>query len=94
MAAKEREPIDDKKAHEWLETTDLLTLIGHNSSVNGSCLLEQLYEDLQHHYHEFIAVIDDNQKVLGICSREEVGMLLGLRFGRELFPRKMVCEHL
>jgi len=66
MAAKEREPIDDKKAHEWLETTDLLTLIGHNSSVNGSCLLEQIYEDLQHHYHEFIAVIDNNQQVMGI----------------------------
>jgi len=94
MAAGEREPINDKKAHEWLETTDLTTLIGHNSSVNGSCLLEKVYEDLQHHYHEFIAVVDDKQKVLGICSREEVGMLLGLRFGRELFARKRVAEHL
>jgi hypothetical protein len=42
MADKEREPIDDKKAHEWLETIDLLTLIGHNGSVSGSCLLDQI----------------------------------------------------
>jgi hypothetical protein len=38
-----------------------------------------------------MAVIDDNRKVLGICSREEVGMLLGLRYGREqLRPAFMI----
>jgi sigma-B regulation protein RsbU (phosphoserine phosphatase) len=94
MTAKERETLDDNINSECTETTDLLTLIGHNNSVNGSCLLEKVYEDFQLHCHEFTAVIDDNQNVLGICSREEVGILLGLRYGRALFARKKVCEQL
>lgn len=94
MTAKGRETPDDSFSTECIETTDLLTLIGHSNSVNGNCLLEEVYEEFQLHCHEFTAVIDDNQNVLGICSREEVGILLGLRYGRALFARKKVCKQL
>ncbi|NVN93134.1 MAG: SpoIIE family protein phosphatase [Desulfuromonadales bacterium] len=94
MSANECETFEVSINTENIETTDLLTLIGHNASVNGDCQLEQVYEDFQHHCYEFVAVTDENQHVLGICSREEVGLLLGLRFGRELFARKAVHEQL
>lgn|ERR1039457_2147065 len=94
MPAKDPEKSDDCFTIEYIETTDLQTLVGHNTLVKDICNLEQIYEDFQHHGHEFMAVINDNRNVLGICSREEVGVMLGLRYGRELFARKKVSEQL
>jgi serine phosphatase RsbU (regulator of sigma subunit) len=77
-----------------IDTTDLRTLIDHNCWIHGDLKLEAVYEEFRQHSHEFMAVLDDDRCVLGLSSREELGMLLSIRYGRELFARKPVREHL
>ena len=45
------------------------------------------------HNVAFIAVLED-QHLAGMCSRWQIGMLLGSRYGFSLFSRKPVREHL
>ena len=77
-----------------IETTDLRTLIGHDRWIHGDRKLEAVDEEFRQHSHEFMAVLDDDRRVLGLCSREELGVLLSIRYGRELFARKPVREQL
>ncbi|RNC68055.1 MAG: hypothetical protein ED859_11530 [Desulfuromonadales bacterium] len=90
----ELSPLDSGSAGEWIASIDLVPLIGHCCTVPDGKTIEQVYEEFQHHEHEFMAVVDDGWKALGICSREEVGMLLGLRFGWELYARAKIGDHL
>lgn len=66
---------------------DLSDLIGHREWVASDCPLETVHQRFGQHGHDFMAVIGDGA-VLGVCSRLEVGMKLGARYGFSLFSRK------
>lgn len=72
---------------------DLRELISHDTSVQGSRTVEQVYKLFAESEHEFMAVLDGG-RLLGMCARREIGMLLGARFGFSLFARKPVAQHL
>jgi len=76
-----------------LEKTDLRELIGHREAVPSDCPLEMVHKQFGTHHHEFMAVLD-GARVLGVCSRQDIGMRLGARYGFALFSRKPVREYL
>jgi len=86
--------MDEVLALTSIDTTDLRTLVTHASWIHGDRKLEEAYEEFQKHNFEFMAVLYDDRHVLGLCSREELGMLLSIRYGRELYAKKLVQEHL
>jgi hypothetical protein len=72
---------------------DLRTLIGHATAVQAEGKLEDIYQLFEKHNIAFIAVLE-NERVIGMCSRWQIGMLLGSRYGFSLFSRKPVRDHL
>ncbi len=79
-------------AEPW-EHTDLRQLVGHSECVASDCTLEEIHKRFGGHPHDFMAVIEDG-RVLGVCSRHEIGMRLGARYGFSLYYRKPVREFL
>ncbi len=73
---------------------DLRSLVGHRESVDGDCPLEEVHRRFGEHGHEFMGVLDVQGRAVGLCSRRDVGMLLGSRYGFALFSRKPVKNHL
>jgi serine phosphatase RsbU (regulator of sigma subunit)/CBS domain-containing protein len=73
--------------------TDLRALVGHRTAVRADEMVGRVYEMFTTHRVEFIAVLD-GERLIGMCSRREVGMLLGARFGFALFAQKPIREHL
>lgn len=71
----------------------LRALINHCSWVGGSDSVEEVYDFFRKQPHEFLAVLDGG-RLLGICARRQIGMLLGARYGFALFARKPVRAHL
>ncbi|HEX4086548.1 MAG TPA: SpoIIE family protein phosphatase [Chthoniobacteraceae bacterium] len=78
-----------------IEKTDLRILVAHATSVNAQAPLEQVYDLFSSHTVEFMAVVDETSgRLLGMCARREIGMLLGSRYGFSLFGRKPISRHL
>jgi phosphoserine phosphatase RsbU/P len=71
----------------------LRTLIDHAIAVPAEAKLEDVYQLFEKHHVAFLAVLE-NKRVLGMCSRWQIGMLLGSRYGFSLFSRKPISEHL
>ena len=71
----------------------LRALIDHAIAVPAQAKLEDVYQLFEKHHVAFIAVLE-NERVLGMCSRWQIGMLLGSRYGFSLFSRKPISEHL
>jgi serine phosphatase RsbU (regulator of sigma subunit)/CBS domain-containing protein len=80
-------------AAEETAPTDLRALVGHRTTVQGTELVGQVYAIFAKHGVDFIAVLD-GERLLGMCGRREVGMLLGARFGFALYAEKPIREHL
>lgn len=76
-----------------LQRIDLKTLVGHATAVQGDGKLEDVYQLFEKNKVAFVAVLE-NERVIGICSRWQIGMLLGSRYGFSLFSRKPIREHL
>jgi hypothetical protein len=68
-------------------------LIGHTIALQAEGKLEDIYQLFGKHNIAFIAVLE-NEQVIGMCSRWQIGMLLGSRYGFSLFSRKPVRDHL
>jgi phosphoserine phosphatase RsbU/P len=75
------------------EQVDLRDLIGHREWVAADCALELVHKQFGTHSHDFMAVLDGG-KVLGVCSRHDIGMRLGARYGFTLFSRKPAGDYL
>ena len=84
MAAPLPEPGDDSH--------DLRGLISHTMAVQGEQTVEQVYKLFAANEYEFMAVLEGG-RLLGMCSKREIGMLLGARFGFSLFARKPIRQH-
>ncbi len=75
------------------DSPDLLSLVSNSCSIQASQTLGAAFSHFNNSPHDFIAVLEED-RLLGLCSRREVGMILGSRFGWELFGKKPVREHL
>jgi serine phosphatase RsbU (regulator of sigma subunit) len=73
--------------------TGLRALVSHQSWVAAQERMEEVYEIFRKQEREFLAVLD-GAAVVGVCSRRQVGMLLGARYGFALYARKPIRAHL
>jgi len=67
----------------------LQDLIDHTSSIGVEHTLGSVFEFFRHHEHEFVAILD-GQRFVGLCSRQELGMLLGSQYGFALHAHHSV----
>ena len=71
----------------------MLDLIDHSLWVAADLTLGQTLHRFAQHTFEFMAVLDQGDWV-GLCSRQELGMLLGSQYGFSLHANKPLREHL
>jgi serine phosphatase RsbU (regulator of sigma subunit) len=72
---------------------DWRTLISHSEAVQATEPTDTAFERFRGHKQEYMAVLEGDRPV-GVCSRREIGMLLGGRYGYALFARKPVRAHM
>ena len=75
------------------ESIDLRVLIGHRTATQASASVESVAEIFKTGSVNFIAVLKE-QRLLGMCSRQEIAALLGGRYGFSLWARKPIGNHL
>ncbi|MBN1403249.1 MAG: response regulator [Opitutales bacterium] len=76
-----------------VDQTDLRSLVDCSFCIEKERTLEEAHRLFQKHGHEFMAVLDGD-RLLGMCSRSRIGMVLGSRFGFSIFSKKPIGEHL
>jgi phosphoserine phosphatase RsbU/P len=75
------------------ESIDLSVLIGHRTATQASASVESVADTFKTGSVNFVAVLD-GQRLLGMCSRQEIAALLGGRYGFSLWARKPIHNHL
>jgi serine phosphatase RsbU (regulator of sigma subunit) len=75
-------------------SVDLRELVGHRLWVPASRTVGEVFEQFSAHDFDFFGVLDEGGGVLGICSKRDVGMLLGSKYGFSLFAPKPIRKHL
>jgi len=66
-------------------------MIGHQEGVQAKDALEDVHRRFAQHQQEYMAVLD-GEKLIGLCARRQVGMVLGARFGFAMYSRRPVRE--
>src|SRR5215831_9946506 len=75
------------------ESIDLRVLIGHRTATQATAPVESVADIFKTGSVNFVAVLD-GQRLLGMCSRQEIAALLGGRYGFSLWARKPIGTHL
>jgi len=75
------------------ESIDLRVLISHRTATQAGASVEIVADIFKTGSANFIAVLND-QRLLGMCSRQEIAALLGGRYGFSLWARKPIGGHL
>jgi sigma-B regulation protein RsbU (phosphoserine phosphatase) len=75
------------------ESIDLRALVSHRTATHAGASVESVAEIFKNGAPNFIAVIE-GQRLLGMCSRQEIAALLGGRYGFSLWARKPIRNHL
>jgi PAS domain S-box-containing protein len=75
-----------------VEATDLISLVDHRESVHVNEKVGVVYKAFAERRCEYMAVLDGD-KFKGLCSRGQVGYLLGSRYGYSLFSEKPIGSH-
>jgi hypothetical protein len=75
------------------ESIDLRVLIGHRTATHANASVESVAEIFKTGSVNFVAVLE-GQRLLGMCSRQEIAALLGGRYGFSLWARKAIRDHL
>lgn len=75
------------------DDVNLRALVGHREFVRVGDTLEVVHARFAAGSHDFMAVLD-GRALAGLCSRREIGTLLGARYGFALYARAPVGEHL
>jgi serine phosphatase RsbU (regulator of sigma subunit) len=75
------------------EAIDLRVLIGHRTATQAGASVESAAEIFKTGSVNFMAVLE-GQRLLGMCSRQEIAALLGGRYGFSLWARKPIRNHL
>jgi sigma-B regulation protein RsbU (phosphoserine phosphatase) len=68
------------------ESIDLRVLIGHRTATQASASVESVADTFKTGTVNFVAVLE-GQRLLGMCSRQEIAALLGGRYGFSLWAR-------
>lgn len=76
-----------------IERLDMRSLLVDVPSVPATALLDDAVQILSSEDYECLAVAE-NGKVLGLCSRKRIASMFSQRFGRALFSRATVGEHM
>lgn len=76
-----------------IEQIALKSLISHRQAVGADNKLGEAYEVLQKLGYHSCAVLDKG-KLIGLCSKNSLGTLLGHRYGHAIFSKRKVREHL
>ncbi len=71
------------------EGTALASLTHHCESVEASVALELAYDLFRTRHVDYMAVVRDG-RVIGLCSRGEIGFVMGSRFGFSLYSHSPV----
>src|ERR1700745_569301 len=75
------------------DSIDLRVLVGHRTATHASAPVESVADIFKTGSVNFVAVLE-GQRLLGMCSRQEIAALLGGRYGFSLWARKPIREHL
>src|SRR5262245_37563406 len=75
------------------ESIDLRLLIGHRTATQAGASVESVADIFKMGSVNFVAVLEE-QRLLGMCSRQEIAGLLGGRYGFSLWARKPIRNHL
>jgi phosphoserine phosphatase RsbU/P len=75
------------------ESIDLRLLISHRTATQASASVESVADTFKTGSVNFVAVLE-GQRLLGMCSRQEIAGLLGGRYGFSLWARKPIRNHL
>lgn len=73
--------------------TDLRTLVAHDTQESADTEIQHVHARFEEVKRDFLALQQENH-VIGLCSREELGELLGTRYGWSLYHRKPVGRQL
>jgi len=74
-------------------SVDLLRMVGHRENVQANETLQAVHKRFAQRQFGFMAVLD-GVRLLGLCSRQQIGMILGARFGFAIHSGKPIREHL
>ncbi len=74
-----------------VEPLDLRRLIAHRECVQAGDPLESVHKRFAAHEFEFMLVME-GEKLIGLCERQKIGMVLGARFGFAMHSRQPVRE--
>lgn len=72
---------------------DFCEFVGHKIWVLADQTIGEVVHKFAHHDFDFMAV-REGDAVLGLCSKRDVGILLGSKYGFSLFAAKPIREHL
>src|SRR5262249_29295510 len=75
------------------ESIDLRALIGHRTATQAGGSVESVADTFKSGSVNFVAVLE-GQRLLGMCSRQDIAALLGGRYGFSLWARKPIRNHL
>jgi len=75
------------------ESIELRVLIGHRMATQAGASVESVADTFKTGTVNFVAVLE-GQRLLGMCSRQEIAALLGGRYGFSLWARKPIRNHL
>jgi phosphoserine phosphatase RsbU/P len=71
----------------------LRSFVSHQLAVTGDTPLESMQKFFGTHDLEFVAVVEKG-RVIGLCARRQIGIVLGSRYGFSLFSRNPVRDYL
>ncbi len=72
---------------------DLRDLVGHAECVQIADRVGLVYERFEQHGYAYMAVLD-GERCTGLCSRDQIGMVLGSQYGRALNLKRTIGEYL
>jgi hypothetical protein len=94
MSQEEASPVAlDLRPPVRAELIDLRSLVSHRTATQSGATMETVLEIFKDDVANFVAVLDDD-RLLGMCLRQETAALLGGRYGFSLWARKPVGQHL
>ena len=72
---------------------DYREIVGHRFCVRAEQSIGEVVQLFAHHDFNFMAVLDGTT-VLGLCSKRDLGILLGCKYGFSLFANRPIRDHL
>jgi serine phosphatase RsbU (regulator of sigma subunit) len=72
---------------------NLRDLIDHRSFVTADQTVGQVFQLFSRQTFEFMGVLE-GERLLGMCAKHNIGLLLGTQYGYSLFAHKAIRDHL